>query len=99
MDRFPERRYFLKNRNNKKYLLVLFLLLGLVAFFSRFFADEERILRWDADNADVLVVGCGLSGAVLARLYADVFDKRVLIVEKRAHIGSLALSLKKCPFS
>lgn len=36
---------------------------------------------------DVLVVGAGLSGAVIAERHASVFGKRVLIVEKRNHIG------------
>lgn len=35
---------------------------------------------------DVLVVGCGLSGAVIARYFADK-GKKVCIYEKRNHIG------------
>ena len=37
-------------------------------------------------NYDVIVVGCGLSGAVLAERYATI-GKKVLILEKRDHIG------------
>lgn len=37
-------------------------------------------------NFDVLVVGAGLSGAVLAERYASL-GKKVLVIEKRNHIG------------
>jgi UDP-galactopyranose mutase len=36
---------------------------------------------------DICVVGAGLSGAVIAERYATQFDKSVLILEKRDHIG------------
>ena len=36
---------------------------------------------------DVLVVGAGLSGAVMAHLHAKLLNKKVLVVEKRNHIG------------
>lgn len=36
---------------------------------------------------DVIVVGCGLSGAVMADMFARVKNKKVLIIEKRDHIG------------
>jgi len=36
---------------------------------------------------DVVVVGAGLSGAVIAERHASMLGKRVLIVEKRDHIG------------
>ena len=36
---------------------------------------------------DVLVVGAGLSGAVLAHLHATVLNQSVLVVEKRNHIA------------
>ncbi|GAB5369440.1 hypothetical protein AAMO2058_001404800 [Amorphochlora amoebiformis] len=36
---------------------------------------------------DVVLVGCGLSGAVIARRFADEQKKKCLIVEKRNHIG------------
>jgi UDP-galactopyranose mutase len=38
-------------------------------------------------NHSVLIVGCGLSGGVIADLYARVLNKKVLILEKRDHIG------------
>ena len=36
---------------------------------------------------DVIVVGAGLSGIVMAERFASVLKKRVLVVEKRNHIG------------
>ncbi len=36
---------------------------------------------------DVLIVGCGLSGAVIAERYATLLNKKVLIIDKRNHIG------------
>lgn len=36
---------------------------------------------------DVIIAGCGLSGAVLAERFANVQNKKVLILEKRDHIG------------
>tara|TARA_A100001015_G_scaffold213363_1_gene239310 strand:+ start:352 stop:1491 length:1140 start_codon:yes stop_codon:yes gene_type:complete len=38
-------------------------------------------------NYDYLIVGCGLSGAVLAERIASQLQKRVLIIESRNHIG------------
>ena len=35
----------------------------------------------------VLIVGCGLSGVVLAEKIANVLDSKVTIIEKRDHIG------------
>ena len=36
---------------------------------------------------DYLIVGAGFSGAVLAERIANVLDKRVLVIDKRDHIG------------
>lgn len=36
---------------------------------------------------DILIIGAGLSGTVLADLYARHHNKRVLIIERRPHIG------------
>ena len=36
---------------------------------------------------DAIVVGCGLSGAVAARYMAEEKKKKVLILERREHIG------------
>ena len=36
---------------------------------------------------DVLVVGCGLSGVTVAERYANALNKKVLIIDKRNHIG------------
>jgi UDP-galactopyranose mutase len=36
---------------------------------------------------DVVIVGCGLAGTVFAERFANILDKKVLIIEKRNHIG------------
>lgn len=36
---------------------------------------------------DVIIVGCGISGSVLAERFANVLNMKVLIVDKRDHIG------------
>lgn len=36
---------------------------------------------------DILVVGCGLSGVVIAERFANLLKKKVLIIDKRTHIG------------
>lgn len=36
---------------------------------------------------DALVIGCGLSGAVVARFLAEELNKKVIIWERREHIG------------
>jgi UDP-galactopyranose mutase len=43
-----------------------------------------------ARNYEYLVVGAGFAGAVLAERLANVMGKRVLVVEKRDHIGGNA---------
>lgn len=40
-----------------------------------------------ADLADIIIVGAGISGATLAQRYATQHNKKVLILEKRDHIG------------
>ena len=35
---------------------------------------------------DIIIIGCGISGATLAERYADI-GKKVLIIEKRSHIA------------
>ena len=39
------------------------------------------------DEYDVIIVGCGLSGCVIAERYANVLNKKVVIIDKRDHIG------------
>ena len=39
------------------------------------------------NNYDILVIGCGLSGVVIAEQFANVLNKKVLIIEKRDHVG------------
>ena len=36
---------------------------------------------------DIVIIGAGISGLVLAERYANVLNKKVLIIEKRNHIG------------
>ena len=36
---------------------------------------------------DIVVVGSGISGATIAERYARILDKKVLLLEKRNHIG------------
>ena len=38
-------------------------------------------------SRDILIVGCGLSGVVIAEKFASVLNKKVLIIDKRDHIG------------
>jgi len=38
-------------------------------------------------KCDVVVVGAGISGAVLAERFASVLNKKVLVIEQRDHIG------------
>jgi UDP-galactopyranose mutase len=39
------------------------------------------------EKYDVLIVGCGLSGVVMAERFANELNKKVLIIEKRNHVG------------
>ena len=39
---------------------------------------------------DYVIVGAGFAGAVAAERLANVFDKRVLVVDKRPHIAGNA---------
>ena len=41
----------------------------------------------DKEKFDILIVGAGLSGAVLAERFASKSNKKVLIIDKRKHIG------------
>jgi UDP-galactopyranose mutase len=38
-------------------------------------------------ETEILIVGCGLSGAVIAEQLANKYNKKVLIIDKRDHIG------------
>lgn len=39
------------------------------------------------EKYDILIVGCGLSGVVIAERFANQLNKKVLIVDKRDHVG------------
>ena len=41
----------------------------------------------DLSQFDVIVVGAGLSGIVMAEQFASILHKRVLVIDKREHIG------------
>ena len=41
----------------------------------------------EAGPFDIVIVGAGISGAVLAERYANVLNKKVLVLEKRDHVG------------
>ena len=43
----------------------------------------------------VLIVGCGLSGVVIAERLANVLNKKVIIIEKRDHIGGNCYDYKE----
>lgn len=36
---------------------------------------------------DILIVGAGISGLTLAERYANILDKKVLVIDKRDHLG------------
>ena len=38
-------------------------------------------------ETDILIVGCGLSGVVIAEQLASIHNKKVLIIDKREHVG------------
>ncbi len=42
-----------------------------------------------------LIVGCGLSGAVIAERLANILNKKVIIIEKREHIGGNCYDYKE----
>ena len=46
----------------------------------------------DFDNIDLLVVGAGFFGATIAERVANELDKRVLVIDRRDHIGGNAYS-------
>ena len=39
---------------------------------------------------DIVIIGAGFSGSIIARKIAEELDKKVLVVEKRSHIGGNA---------
>lgn len=46
------------------------------------------------DQKKIVIVGCGISGATIAERYANVLNKKVLIIEKRDHIGGNCYDFK-----
>jgi UDP-galactopyranose mutase len=41
----------------------------------------------ELNNYDIIIVGCGLSGIVIAERFALLQNKKILIIDKRNHIG------------
>ena len=39
------------------------------------------------NDYDILIIGSGLSGSLIAERFSNIFNKKVLIIEKRDHIG------------
>jgi len=39
------------------------------------------------EDYEVIIIGCGLSGCVIAERYANLLNKKVIILDKRDHIG------------
>ena len=50
------------------------------------------------DKIRNLIVGCGLSGAVLARRIAEEKNEKVLIVDRRDHSAGIGQSQEQCAF-
>jgi len=51
---------------------------------------DQDLLVYDAnrfEDYDVCIVGSGLSGAVIAERYASQLNQKVVVIEKRNHIG------------
>jgi len=81
---------------------ILFVLsISSIVFVSRFQKELSRFLQHGSiinndggvfvdeyqEMYDVCIAGAGLSGAVIAERYASQLDQRVIIVDKRDHIG------------
>lgn len=49
--------------------------------------NENKKEAIDKEKYDILIVGAGLSGAVLAERFALHSNKKVLVIDKREHIG------------
>jgi UDP-galactopyranose mutase len=41
----------------------------------------------ELNKYDIIIVGCGLSGIVIAERFAHLQNKKILIIDKRDHIG------------
>ena len=39
------------------------------------------------NNYDLIIIGCGLSGIVISERFANLQNKKILIIDKRNHIG------------
>ena len=75
---------FINNRLNGYHRLTMYLKYSAVKVDK---TTKHRQIKLEKDPHDVLIVGAGLSGAVLAHLHAKLLNETVLIVEKREHIA------------
>ena len=55
-----------------------------MAFYFYLLDQLKKIFM---NDFDIVIVGAGISGSVLAERYANKLNKKVLIIEKRNHIG------------
>eukprot|EP01084_Bolivina_argentea_P120955 214429_1 len=80
--------------SSANYLLIL-LTMGITFLIVQFalLANFSNIISLTNNSGssmhkyDILIVGCGLSGSVIADLLARKENKKVLIIDKRDHIG------------
>ena len=56
-------------------------------FASEISEEIPNLIQNNRNRYDVLVVGAGISGAVLAHLHAKLLNQTVLLIEKRNHIA------------
>ena len=56
--------------------------------------SSKSQLEEDIEWADILLVGAGLSGAVLAHLHAVLLNKKCLVIDKRDHLGGNIFDFK-----
>ena len=74
---------------NRLVLTSLVLSTVLCVWMSELFLTQlyTYSIKRHREETGVLIVGAGLSGAVLAHLHATVLNQKVLVVEKRGHVG------------
>ncbi|XP_041356356.1 UDP-galactopyranose mutase-like [Gigantopelta aegis] len=81
-------------RKKKLFLLCIAIATSLSVLISQTKIMSLRITntrrsaaRYQRNPTGILIVGSGLSGAVLAHLHATILKQKVLVIEKRDHVG------------